>query len=271
MLGRELDTSVFVENKPGGSGVIAANYVIGAQPDGYTLLFGTTLLVTLPMLSPATARYDAARDFTAIGGLAKAPFVVLVANKPTSPKTLGELIETMKKSSVSFGSIGNGSFSHTASVRLMQQAGVTAVHVPYKSSPQELQDVVAGNLLFATDSTTAALTLIRGGMLRPLAVTTRKRLASLPDVPTVAEVLGTDFEHTVWTGLMAPAKVPAPVVRKLSAATTAALATPEVKARFGQMELQPFDVDSAAFSRYIQSEIPAWKAFLQHNDIHIDE
>jgi tripartite-type tricarboxylate transporter receptor subunit TctC len=270
MLGRELGTSVYVENKPGASGLLAANYVQSSPPDGYTLIFGTTLLVTLPLLSPA-ARYDASRDFTAIGGLAKAPFIVMTANKPGAPASLKELIERMKTSTVSFGSIGNGSFSHTATVRLMQQAGVKAVHVPYKASPQELQDVIAGNLLFATDSTTAGLPMIHSGLLRPLAVTTRTRLASLPDVPTVAEVLGTDFEHTVWTGLLAPAGVPPATVRKLSAATAAALATPEVQKRFAQMELQTWNIDADGFSSFIRTEIPAWKDFLKRNDIHIDE
>jgi len=268
-LARELKVSVVVENKPGASGALAAAAVAAAAPDGYTLIFGTTLFVTLPLMNPAV-KYNAVRDFTAIGTLGKGPFIVYTANKPTSPATLRELLTLMKNTSVSFGSIGSGTFSHLATVRMMQQAGVNAVHIPYKSSPQEMQDVVAGNLLFATDSSTAGLPLVRNGLLRALAVTTKNRMASLPDVPTVGEVLGNDYEHTVWTGVLAPAGVPPDVVHKLSVATAAAVASPELQARYAQMEIQPFSLDAAAFASHIRGEMPFWKDFLQRADIKLE-
>jgi tripartite-type tricarboxylate transporter receptor subunit TctC len=245
--------------------------VVSAPPDGHTLVFGTTTsMLTLPLLS-ANAKYDALRDFAPVATLGKAPFMVMVANKPGAPASLKELLERAKAGKLNFGSIGNGSFGHLASVRLLAAGGVQATHVPYKSSPQELQDLAAGNLDFATDSSTAGLPLVKNGLLRALAVTSTARLPSLPDVPTVQEALGAPFEHTVWTGLLAPAQTPAPVVQKLAQATARALASRELQARHAAMELQPFELDAAGFASHLRTELPAWRAFLTRNQIRIDE
>jgi tripartite-type tricarboxylate transporter receptor subunit TctC len=271
VLARELGTAVIIDNRPGAAGMVATASVVSAPPDGHTLVFGTTTsLLTLPLLS-ANVKYDAVRDFTPIATLAKAPFLLMVPNKPGAPASVKELLARAKVGSLNYGSIGNGSFGHLATVRLLQAAGkLQATHVPYKSSPQELQELAAGGLDFAIDSSTAGLPLVQNGLLRALAVTSATRLASLPDVPTVAEALGMPFEHTVWTGLLAPAHTPAPVVHKLAEAITRALATKELQARNAAMELQPFELDSAAFTAYLKTEMPAWRDFLARNQIHID-
>jgi tripartite-type tricarboxylate transporter receptor subunit TctC len=271
VMARELGAPVIVDNRPGAAGMLGAAAVVSAAPDGYTLAFGTTTsMVTLPLLS-RNAKYDALRDFTPIATLGKAPFVVMVANKPTAPATLRELLARAKAQQLNYGSIGQGSFGHLATVRVLQATGNTAVHVPYKSSPQELQDLAAGNLDFAIDSTTAGLPLVRNGLLRALAVTSATRLASLPDVPTVAESIGQDFEHTVWTGLLAPAHTPDAVVVRLSKATAAALENRDLQARNATMELQPFALDAAGFAALLRTEVPAWQTFLSRNQIRIDE
>lgn len=268
----ELKTPVVIDNKPGAAGILGTAHVAGSAPDGYTLIFGTTtLIVTLPMLT-RSAKYDSVKDFVPIGSMGKAAFVVVVANKPGAATSLKELIAQMKAAPLSYGSIGNGSFGQLGSLRLMQLAGVgNAVHVPYKSSPQELQDLVAGNLAFVTDSSTATLPLIKNGLLRPLAVTSATRLATLPDVPTVSEVLGVPFEHTVWTGLLAPKGTPPAVVQKLSAALEAALRDKAVQERFNTMQLIPFQLDAPAFAEHIRSEVPAWRGFFDRSGIRIEE
>jgi tripartite-type tricarboxylate transporter receptor subunit TctC len=271
VLGRELGAPVIVENRPGAAGMLGAAAVAAAPADGHTIAFGTTTsMVTLPLLS-RNAKYDAVRDFTPIATLGKAAFLLMVPNKPGAPASVQELVERAKAGKLNYGSIGNGSFGHLATVRLLQAGNVQATHVPYKSSPQELQDLAAGNLDFAIDSTTAGLPLVKNGLLKALAVTSATRLASLPDVPTVAEALGTPFEHTVWTGLLAPANTPAPVVQKLAQATTRALASSQLQARHASMELQPFELDAAGFAAHLRTELPAWRGFLQRHDIRIDE
>jgi len=272
VLAGELKVPVVVENRPGAAGMLAAASVSSAPPDGYTVILGTTtLLVTLPLMSPS-AKYDGIRDFTPIGTMGKSAFVVVVPNKPNAPTGLRELLAAAKAADLSYGSIGNGSFGHLATMRILQQAGgLQATHVPYKSSGQELTDLAAGQLAFATDSSVATLPLIRNGLIRPLAVTSRVRLAALPEVPTVAEVLGGDFEHTVWTGLLAPKNTPPAVVQRWSAALKAALETKEIQERFGSMQLIPFALDAQGFTQYLRTEVPAWQAFFQKTGIRIDE
>lgn len=271
VMARDLGAPVIVENRPGAAGMLGASAVATAAPDGHTLAFGTTTsMITLPLLS-RQARYDAQRDFTPIATLGRAPFVLMVANRPGAPSSVAELLARLRGGRLNFGSIGNGSFGHLASLRLLQATATSATHVPYKSSPQELQDLVAGNIDFVIDSSTAGLPLLRNGLLRALAVTASARLASLPDVPTLQESLGQDFEHTVWTGLLAPARTPEAVVARLARAVEASLRDADLRARYASMELQPFALDAAGFSALLRAEVPGWRAFFARNEIRIDE
>jgi len=271
IMARDLGAPVIVENRPGAAGMLGASLVAAAPPDGHTLTFGTTTsMVTLPLLS-RNAKYDALRDFTPIATLARAAFVLMVANKPDAPTSVAELQARLRAGTLNYGSIGNGSFGHLASARLLQATGASATHIAYKSSPQELQDLAAGSIDFAIDSTTAALPLLRGSLLRALAVTSTSRLASLPEVPTMAEAIGQPFEHTVWTGLLAPAQTPAPVVARLARAVRHALDSPELQARHNTMELLPLTLDADGFAALLRTEVPAWRDFLARTGIRIDE
>ena len=226
-----------VEPKPGAAGLLAGDYVAHAAPDGYTLLFGsTTLLLTLPMMNKK-ANYSS-KDFVPIAGFATSPFVVYTANKPDKPKTLQELLDRVKKDGGTFGSNGHGSFPHLVTLLMLQKAGATRrLHVPYKASPQTLTDLAAGELLFVVDNPASAAPFMQNNSLRALAVTSAKRLDTMPDVPTVAEVLGTDFDVTVWGALFAPKGTPEPIVSALEAAVQKSLTDPELKDRLRTMEL----------------------------------
>jgi len=261
-LGPLLGQNVVVENRAGASGIIGHQSVARAAPDGYTLLFTSTAgLFVVPVMN-SNAKYALA-DFVPVAPVMRAPFAVLVANTPGAPKTLTELLASLRAKPQSFASAGVGTMTHLGTELVLRKAGVQATHVPYKGSGAALTDLIGGQVLFATDSLTASMTHIKSGKLRALATTDNAREGSLPDVPTLAEAGIPGVQVAVIGGLFAPKGTPQDVIDKIAAATSKTLANPEVTQRFAAVETDPLKVSMPAFADLLRREAEAWSPLVQ--------
>ena len=261
-----LGQSVVVENRAGASGIIGHQSVTKAPADGYTLLFTSTAgLFVVPVMNP-NAKYSLS-DYEPVAPVMRAPFAVLVANNATAPKTMAELISMVKSKPQSYASAGIGTMTHLGSELVMRKAGIQATHIPYKGSGAALTDLMGGQVLFATDSLTAAMTHIRSGRLRALATTDTNREASLPEVPTLAEVGLPGLQVAVIGGLFAPKGTPKEVIEKVADATRKVLANPEVMKRFAAVETDPLNISIAAFNEQLRKESEVWSPLVKQLDL----
>ena len=261
-LGPLLGQTVAVENRAGASGIIGHQSVARAAPDGYTLLFTSTAgLFVVPVMNP-NAKYGL-DDFTPVAPVMRAPFAVLVNNTPGAPKTLGELLASLRAKPQSYASAGVGTMTHLGSELVLRKAGISATHIPYKGSGAALTDLMGGQVLFATDSLTAAMTHIKSGRLRALATTDTAREGSLPDVPTLAEAGIGGIQVAVIGGLFAPKGTPQDIVDKIAAATAKVLTNPEVVQRFAAVETDPLRVNMPAFINLLRREAEVWSPMVQ--------
>ncbi|URI05867.1 tripartite tricarboxylate transporter substrate binding protein [Aquincola tertiaricarbonis] len=254
-LGEALGQPVIVENRPGGSGQLAAGAVTRAPADGYTLLFDASSYAVTPTLFPASP-YKGGKAFRTIAVTALFPNVVLV-NPGFSARTVAELVTAARKApdSVAFASSGNGSAQHLAGVLFEQSAGVQMMHVPYKGGGPALNDVMGGQVPVFFGNVASTLGHIQSGRLRALAVTGRERSKALPDVPTVAQAGVAGFESYEWNGLFAPVGTPDAVVERLQAAVRQAMAAPEVRERITALGGEPFRGDANEAARFVAGEL----------------
>jgi tripartite-type tricarboxylate transporter receptor subunit TctC len=273
-LGKALGQPVVIENVPGAGGSIGAEKAARAPADGYTLLMGHigTLAIN-PSLYPKLG-YDPQRSFTPVAWMARVPNV-LVVNASVPARNLQELIALAKAKpgQLSYGSGGNGSAAHTTMEYLKMQTGSSFLHIPYRGTGPSVNDLVAGQVQVLFTGIPALLTHIKSGRMRALAVSSPKRLALLPDVPTVAEsgVAGTQgFEADQWYGLMAPAGTPAEVVALLNQQVNKALASEEVRARLAAEGAEATPATPQAFGQLIASEIPRWERVIKRARITLD-
>jgi tripartite-type tricarboxylate transporter receptor subunit TctC len=253
-----LGQQFIVENKPGAGSSIAAQYVIRASNDGYTLFVPALSTLTYQISNPDVT-FDMRKDFAPVAPLAKGTFVLAV-NPDLKVKNLAELIALAKAKpgQLLYGSVGNGSLPHLAAEMFAQRAGVKMTHVPYPGSPQVVQDLVAGRINLTFNIASSAIGQINAGQLVALAVASVKRSSALPDVPTMAESGMPDFDTSLWLGLLAPAGTPKPVVDKLNDAARKAMHTPDAVELLRKEGYEPLDATPDEFAAFINSEFTRW-------------
>ena len=248
-----------VENRTGGSGNIGTEQAARATPDGYVLLMGTigTLAINPGLYKNLT--FDTVRDFAPVVRTVDATNILVV--HPSVPvRSLKELIAVAKQrpGELLYGSPQNGTSGHLAGEMLASMAGIKLVHIPYKGGAPATIDLLSGQLQFMFATTSTSLQHIRSGKLRALAVTTAKRSALVPELPTMIEAGMPGFEVNNWYGLVAPAKVPADIIATLNRQVRVALESPEVKDSMVKQGLDPAGGTPEEFGAYIKSELAKW-------------
>jgi tripartite-type tricarboxylate transporter receptor subunit TctC len=258
-LGQRMGGSFVVENRPGGGGVIGANFVAQSKPDGYTLLFAASPELSIARITTKNLPYEPDKDFTPISMVGIVPFV-LVANNDFPPNDIKQMIAYLKAhpGQVNFSSFGNGTSNHLTGELFNQQAGVKMVHIPYRGSSPSLTDLMGGQVQVTFDTITAVLPLIRAHKVKAIAVATPERSALVPDIPTISESGLPNFFGGTWFGLLAPKGTPTPIVDALSKNVAEILNSPDIKEQFGSRGIEPKATTPAGFRSFLQGEIDKW-------------
>jgi len=266
--------TVIVENRPGAGGNIGVGAVAKAAPDGLTLGIATTASHGINPWLFSKLPYDPAKDFAAVTQMLRVPNVLVMntdAAKRLNINSLADLIAYAKThpGKLNYGSGGNGSAGHLAGEMFKNQAGVFAVHIPYNGGNPAQLGLLSGQVDFNFDNLATAAPNIRSGKLKALAVTTAQRAASMPDVPTMSETLS-GFEIDTWWGLVVPAGTPTDTVRKLNAAFTEALRSPEVKARFATLMAEPAPTTPEQFDALMARERTKYQRVVKISGAKVD-
>lgn len=255
-LSLKLGQQVIVDNKPGASGNIGTQMVATAEPDGYTLLLGYAGTLSInPTLSDKIP-FDSVKDFAPIGKIGDA-VLILVANNDFAGKSLSDVIEISRKNpnGLSYGTSGTGGTPNIAGELFKQKTGANLVHIPYKGGGQALLDLLGGNIPLVYTAVAGANQYVSSGRIKAIAVSSAKRSASMPDVPTFIEGGVKDFVIDDWVGLLAPAKTPKPIIMKLNQALNEILNSTEGKARLFAMGITPTPGTPEKFGEQIKGDL----------------
>lgn len=270
-MGESLGQQIVVENRPGAGTAIGASEVARSAPDGYTLLLGDAGTYAFNPSLYTKLTYDPARDFAPVSLTGR--FALILAVNPSMPvKSVKEFVDAAKKQPgmINYGAPGPGSPIHLAMEFFKQRAGLTMTPIPYKGGADAMNDLLAGRISAMFPDIASGLPQIKGGKLRPLAVASEKRVAALPDLPTIGESGYPGFEAWAWQGFVAPAKTPRPIVMTLNAAFAKVMADPAIQRRLSESGFEPQTSTPEQFSAYMNSEIAKWAKVIRESNIKLD-
>jgi tripartite-type tricarboxylate transporter receptor subunit TctC len=254
---------VVVENRPGAGGQIGTSAVVKADPDGYTLLVQSSSHAANPAIYKALP-YDPLKDIADVAILGKTPYVMVSAgNGPY--RNLKQLIDAAKAKpgELAFASAGVGTSTHLAAEYVVALAGLKMIHVPFKGSPDAIQDVLGGRSTFYMAPLDVAMGLVKDKKLNGIGMSTKKRVELLPEVPTIAEQGLYDYEMTLWFGMWAPAATPIPIVQKLNAAINAIVLEPVVKEQFAKLGIEAAPMKTDEFGKFVREQMAFYRKIVQ--------
>jgi tripartite-type tricarboxylate transporter receptor subunit TctC len=257
-LTQQMGQTFVVENRTGAGGTIAADAVARAPADGYTLLMSTAALPVSAHVYP-DLKYDTAKDFASVTVISHSP-LLLAANLNFPPKNVQELIQYAKANpgKVTFGSAGIGTSHHLTGEKLKLDTGIDIVHVPYKGSGPAHVDLMGGQIQMMFDNIVALIPHVKSGKVRALAVSSAKRHAALPDVPTIQEAGIKDFETVAWFGIVAPAATPRPIINRLNAEAVKAIQLPDVNKRLIDAGSTIIGNKPEEADKFLRDEVAKW-------------
>jgi tripartite-type tricarboxylate transporter receptor subunit TctC len=268
-LSTTLGQSVVIDNRPGGSGMIGAQAVAQAAPDGYTVLYDASAYAVNPALRKMA--FDPAKDLVPVSLAVTVPNVFVVP--PGAPyKTVQEFVDYARRhpGELTYASYGAGSAAHLIGELLKKEAGIDLLHVPYKGGAPALTDVMGGQVNSYFANAASGMSYVKSGKLRALAVTSAKRMAAMPDVPTLAESGFKNFEVLEWNGVFVPRGTPADVVARLAQEIDAAVKDPATRQKLQGLGLDPVGGSPEQFGKFVQSEMTRWSALVRSNGITVD-
>ena len=270
-LSQQLGQQFVVENKPGAAGIIATQAAMSSPPDGYTLLISSSGPLAVNPGLYSKLPYDPIKDFAPVAGIAIVPLILVI--NPSFPATnLKELVATAKAKpkTVNYASGGSGVTNHLVMEMFRGVAGVDMTHIPYKGGPPALTDLIGGQVNVMFETSVAVLPFVKQGKLRALAVSSSKRIAAAPDLPTVAELGYPGFSGVPWIAIMAPANTPAPIVAKLNGEVNKALNSKEIREQFLAQGVEPMQMTPEELGAFVKAELTKWTKVVKDSGAKVE-